>query len=48
MEVSLLPRVRPLGWLLERLVVRRQMQADVARSIGRLKRLVEQERTERA
>lgn len=48
MEVRLLPRMRPLGWLLEQTIVKYQMQADMERSVETLKRLVEREWTRRS
>jgi uncharacterized protein YndB with AHSA1/START domain len=43
MDLRMLPRVRPLGWLLERLVVRRKMQADLRRILESGKALAERE-----
>lgn len=41
MEYRLMPRFRPMGWLLEKLLVQRQMQATFARVLAAGKRLVE-------
>jgi hypothetical protein len=41
MEIRVLPNVRPLGWLLERLVVRRKMQADFRRMLETAKDILE-------
>jgi hypothetical protein len=43
MNVLLLPVLRPLGWLLEKLFVQRKVQKDVARAAQNLKRLIESE-----
>lgn len=42
-EFQMLPRLRPLGWLLERLVVTRKMQADLRRILEAGKAMVEAE-----
>lgn len=42
MEYRLMPRFRPMGWLLEKLLVQRQMQATFARIMAAGKRLVEE------
>jgi len=44
MDIRLLPVVRPIGWLLEKLIVRRKMQRDVGLTMKTLKKLVEGER----
>jgi carbon monoxide dehydrogenase subunit G len=41
MDIRVLPKVRPLGWLLERLVVRRKMQADFRRMLKTAKDILE-------
>ena len=41
MDVTLLPVFRPLGWLLEKLVVERKMKSDIATTLSLLKSLVE-------
>lgn len=43
MDVYLLPVLRPLGWVLEKLIVRRKMKTDVERSLKALKQLIEVE-----
>ena len=43
MDFRMLPHVRPLGWLLECLVMRRKMQADLRRILESGKALVERE-----
>jgi len=41
MEFTFLPRFRPLGWLLERLVIRRKMESDFKNIVASVKRIVE-------
>ncbi len=41
-EARLLPRVRPLGWLLERLI-RRQVANDMRQTLRQAKQIIEQE-----
>jgi len=43
MDVNLLPVLRPVGWLLEQLIVRRKMKTDVEKSLIALKQLIEVE-----
>ena len=46
MEYRMFPKLRPLGWLLERAVVRRKMRADMERFLGNAKRIIEREQSE--
>lgn len=47
MEYRMLPRFRPLGWLLEKLVVARKMEAEFAKITAGIKRIVESEQPAR-
>ncbi|MAS32425.1 MAG: hypothetical protein CL610_00375 [Anaerolineaceae bacterium] len=40
-EYQLLPALRPLGWLLENLFVRRMMDKDFTQTVANLKKLIE-------
>ena len=46
MDVRLLPVLRPVGWILEQLIVRRKMQGDVELTLKTLKQIVEAEKEE--
>lgn len=46
LDVRLFPAFRPLGWILEKLIVRRKMQGDVERTVKTLKRLIESEKSD--
>ena len=48
MSVNLLPVLRPVGWLLEQLIVRRKMQIDVEQSLKVLKKLIEVEEQDKS
>ncbi len=43
MDCCIVPKIRPLGWLLEKLVVRRKMQSDFRRILGSGKELIGRE-----
>jgi hypothetical protein len=43
MDFRMLPRIRPVGWVLERLVVRRKMQADFRRILTTAKSFLERQ-----
>jgi carbon monoxide dehydrogenase subunit G len=43
MDFRMLPKIRPVGWVLERLVVRRKMQADFRRILTTAKGFLERE-----
>lgn len=43
MDYRMLPKVRPLGWLLERLVVARQMKSEFSRITASVKEIIESE-----
>jgi len=43
MNIGLLPVFRPLGWILEQLIIRRKMEADIEHSLKSLKTLIEEE-----
>lgn len=45
MEYRYLPRLRPLGWLLEKLVVQRKIEQAFQEVVAGIKRLVEAERS---
>lgn len=47
MEYRYLPRIRPLGWLLEKLVVERKMRIEFEQITEAIKRIVESEHAAR-
>jgi len=46
LDFRFLPQVRPIGWVMERLVVRRKMAAEFEKIVVRIKQLVEAEQQE--